>query len=143
MGRSIANIRLGIPVENLEKTIVEVITRLKVVKTTVQDQKGHWYELRIRPYITEEKKIDGAVISFIDVDDLKQAQNKILIEAEKYRTLTENAPEVIARFDKTLQFIYVSPSVKEAMGINPELMLGKPIEQVDTLKPLATSWLRP
>ena len=40
VGRSIANIRLSIPVKNLEKTIVEVITRLNVVKTTVQDQKG-------------------------------------------------------------------------------------------------------
>ena len=137
VGRSIINIRLSIPVENLEKTIVETITKLKVHKTNVKDNKGRWYELRIRPYITEEKKIDGAVVSFIDIDDLKQAQNKILVEAEKYRTLTENAPEVITRFDKTLHFIYVSPSVQKAMGINPELMIGKPIEQVDILKPLA------
>ena len=137
VGRAITNIRLGIPVENLEKTILQVITKLSVFKTTVQDQKQRWYELRVRPYITEEKRIDGAVISFIDVDDLKLAQNKILVEAEKYRTLTENAPEVIARFDKNLQFIYVSPSVKKEMGINPELMLGKTIDQVELLKPIA------
>ena len=137
VGRSITNIRLGIPVENLEKTILQVITKLSVFKTTVQDQKQRWYELRVRPYITEEKRIDGAVISLIDVDDLKLAQNKILVEAEKYRTLTENAPEVIARFDKNLQFIYVSPSVKKEMGINPELMLGKTIDQVELLKPIA------
>ncbi len=137
VGRSITTIRLDIPFKNLEKTLVEVINRLSVINTTFQDQKGRWYELRIRPYITEEKKIGGAVISFIDIDDLTKAQNKILIEAEKYRTLTENAPEIISRFDKTLQFIYVSPSVQNAMGINPKLMLGKAIKQIEELKPLA------
>jgi PAS domain S-box-containing protein len=59
------------------------------------------------------------------------------MESEKYRTLTENAPEVIARFDLNTQFIYVSPSVQKAMGLTPESMLGKTIEQIDLLKPVS------
>jgi two-component system CheB/CheR fusion protein len=40
----------------------------------MQDSNGRWFELRVRPYITEEKRIDGAVISFIDIDEIKKMQ---------------------------------------------------------------------
>lgn len=74
VGRPITNIRLNIPVKDLEKLIIEVITKLTTTKLDLQDSNGKWFELRIRPYITEEKRIDGAVISFIDIDEIKKAQ---------------------------------------------------------------------
>ncbi len=43
----------------------------------VSDEKGRFYEMRIRPYITEENRIDGAVLSFIDVNELRQHENKL------------------------------------------------------------------
>ncbi len=107
IGRSITNIRLNIPVKNLEQKILEVMTKLQATKTEVIDQNGKWYELHIRPYVTEGKKIDGAVVSFIDVDDIKQAQNRIQRDAEKYKALAENSPDIIVRFDKDLRLIYI------------------------------------
>lgn len=74
IGRPVTNIRLNVTVKQIEKLITEVITKLTSTKIDVQDNSGRWYELRIRPYITEEKRIDGAVISFIDIDEIKKAQ---------------------------------------------------------------------
>jgi two-component system, chemotaxis family, CheB/CheR fusion protein len=74
VGRPITNIRLTIPVKQIEKLITEVITKLTTIKMDIQDNDGNWFELRIRPYITEEKHIDGAVISFMDIDEIKKAQ---------------------------------------------------------------------
>ncbi len=74
IGRPINNIRLNVAVKDLERMINEVITKLITVKSENQDSKGRWFELRIRPYITEEKRIDGTVISFIDIDEIKKAQ---------------------------------------------------------------------
>jgi two-component system, chemotaxis family, CheB/CheR fusion protein len=74
VGRPIINIRLNVSVKELEKLITEVITKLTTTKMELQDANGKWFELRIRPYITEEKRIDGAVISFIDIDEIKKAQ---------------------------------------------------------------------
>lgn len=74
IGRPITNIRLNVPIKQLEKMINEVIAKLHTLKTEIQDPNGRWYELRIRPYITEEKRIDGAVISFIDVDEIRKMQ---------------------------------------------------------------------
>jgi two-component system CheB/CheR fusion protein len=74
IGRPIINIRLNVQVKDIEKLITEVITKLSTIKNEVQDGHARWFELRIRPYITEEKRIDGAVLSFIDIDEIKKAQ---------------------------------------------------------------------
>ena len=43
----------------------------------VQTQAGHWFLLRIRPYRTLENIIEGAVITFVDISELKQAQSQL------------------------------------------------------------------
>ena len=64
--------------------------------------------MRVRPYVTEENRIDGAVLSFIDVNVLKKHENEVQVEKEKYRTLAENSPDIIARFDRNLRYLYVN-----------------------------------
>jgi signal transduction histidine kinase len=65
---------MGIKVEDLGEMISEVISKLNSINKEVQDEQGHFYEMRIRPYITQEDKIDGAVLSFIDIDDRKKLE---------------------------------------------------------------------
>ncbi|MFO5491614.1 MAG: ATP-binding protein, partial [Cuspidothrix sp.] len=43
----------------------------------VQDQDGHWYDLRIRPYRTIDNKIDGAVVVLVDIDELKHSTDQL------------------------------------------------------------------
>lgn len=44
---------------------------------------------------------------------------------QEFRTLTENAPDIIARFDQNLRHIYVNPAVEQAMGLSVQDFLGK------------------
>ena len=53
--------------------ITNVIDTLTPHEDDVQDKAGHWYSLRIRPYITLENKIDGASVVLLDIDSLKRA----------------------------------------------------------------------
>jgi two-component system, chemotaxis family, CheB/CheR fusion protein len=70
IGRSITHLNLNMQVNDLEKTILEVIDQLGAKELEVQDMRGRWYSMRIRPYKTLENKIEGAVVSFIDIDPL-------------------------------------------------------------------------
>jgi two-component system CheB/CheR fusion protein len=38
----------------------------------VQARAGAWYSLRMRPYRTLENVIEGAVVTFIDITELKR-----------------------------------------------------------------------
>ncbi len=71
VGRPITNIRPNIDVPDLEHMILEVINTVIVKEREVQDREGHWYSLRILPYRTLEDAIEGAVLTLVDINDLK------------------------------------------------------------------------
>ena len=67
VGRSITDIKLRAKIGKIDKMILDVINNLTVKEGEIEDEDGHCYMMRIRPYLTEEKKINGAVISFMDI----------------------------------------------------------------------------
>jgi two-component system CheB/CheR fusion protein len=77
VGRPITNIRLNIDVPDLEQMILEVINTVNVKEREVQDREGHWYSLRILPYKTLEDTIEGAVLTLVDINDLKNNLHEI------------------------------------------------------------------
>lgn len=139
-GLPITNVRLAISIPELDKIISEVITTISPVNKEVSDKNGRSYELRVRPYIAEEKRVDGAVLSFIDVDVLKKREDEIKVEKEKFRTLAENSPDIIARFDRNLRFLYVNSAVKEMAVVFPKDFKGKTSEETDLPKKFAENW---
>ena len=52
VGRPVSDIRLKLTVSNIEGALHEVLEKLLPKQQEVQDEKGHWYEMRIRPYLT-------------------------------------------------------------------------------------------
>ncbi len=81
VGLPITSIKLRINVEDLESTILEVISKLHTITREVKDEDAHYYDLQMRPYITLEDKIDGAVLSFNDVDDRKKLEKSLRLAA--------------------------------------------------------------
>ncbi len=68
---------------------------------------------------------------------------KSLRESEyKYRTLTENLPDIIFRFDGDLRFIYVNQAVTKLSGLPPEAFLGKTNEELGMPAESAVAWNR-
>jgi two-component system CheB/CheR fusion protein len=140
VGIPIDKIHLEITVKNLEKKISNVIAKGGAFNIEVRDKKGQWHQMRARPYLTGEDKTDGAVLSFVYVDDLKKIENTLRIEKEKYRTLTENSPDIIARFDRNLRCLYINSTAKEIIGTSPEKILGKTSEEIGLPKKFAQAW---
>jgi PAS domain S-box-containing protein len=67
---------------------------------------------------------DGNVLfleGFItDIDDKKRLELELVKSEEKYRLIAENTADVISVFDLNLNYVYLSPSVKNVMGYTPE-----------------------
>ena len=106
----------------------------------VTDEAGRFYEMRVRPYVTEANKIDGAVISFIDINVLKDHEKKLQAEETKYRTLAENSPDIIARFDRNLCYLYVNSAIQKATGISPKVFVGKNNQEIGLPQEITETW---
>lgn len=83
LGRRLSDLNRSILIPDLDKTINTVIANLTPVERDIQDPRGHWYSLRIRPYRTRENKIEGVVILLVDIDELKHALDIVLATAKE------------------------------------------------------------
>src|SRR5258705_301695 len=96
VGRYLSEIRPNLDVPNLEEIARQTIETSSVQETEVLDSTGVWHLLRSRPYKTFENKIEGAVITFVDIDSLK----RLVEETRAYaNTLIETARESILILD--------------------------------------------
>jgi two-component system, chemotaxis family, CheB/CheR fusion protein len=68
IGRAFSDLRPNINVPDLENILQEVIETLSTRERKVRDREGRQYLLRVRPYRTTDNKIDGAVLTLIDMD---------------------------------------------------------------------------
>ena len=82
-GRPLGEIKSNIDVPDLDKAIVEAIARVATIEREVQDKDGRWYAMRIRPYLTLDKKVDGALLTFVDIDLMKRSMD-VLRQARDY-----------------------------------------------------------
>ncbi len=72
VGRRLSDIKPNIDVPDLAELIRKVVDTLTTCDKEVRDNAGRWWSLRIRPYRTGESKIDGAVITLVDIDGVKK-----------------------------------------------------------------------
>jgi two-component system CheB/CheR fusion protein len=72
--------------DRLAADVQAVLANLVPKEVEVQTRDGAWYLLRIRPYRTLENVIEGAVITFTDVTEMKEAK-AALRESDTLRRL--------------------------------------------------------
>jgi two-component system CheB/CheR fusion protein len=85
-GRPLSNIKLNFELPGFEQMVANSIDEVSAREMDIQDHKGHWYSMRISPYKTMENKIEGAVISWVEITGIKEALDET---TRRYRFLFE------------------------------------------------------
>lgn len=70
----------------------------------------------------------------------KQALEQIKSNEIKYRTLTENIPDIITRFDSELKHLYINPVIEKITGFQANHFLGKTNEDIGMPEELVMKW---
>jgi two-component system cell cycle sensor histidine kinase/response regulator CckA len=87
-------------------------------------KKPSYEELKKRVKELEKKSLKQSSIG----QELRESE-------ERYRIYFENVSDVIFSLDPDLRIINISPSVKRILGYTSEEMIGKPIQDLNVLKP--------
>ncbi|MGB9929512.1 MAG: chemotaxis protein CheB [Methanosarcina sp.] len=104
--------------DRLVEDTKEVLDTLMPKDIEVQTQKGSWYLLRIRPYRTLENVIEGAVITFTDITEIKRAR-EILKESEAMRRLAvviRDSSDAITLQDMEGRILAWNPKAEKIYG---------------------------
>ncbi|BAZ30347.1 signal transduction histidine hinase [Cylindrospermum sp. NIES-4074] len=118
VGRLFSDIRSNINLPNLESLLLEVIDTFNVKELEVQDQGGHWYNLRIRPYRTTENQINGVVMVLVDIDALKRSAQQ-LEQARNYaEAIVETVPEPLIVLDSGLRVVTANQAFYQTFQVS-------------------------
>ncbi len=110
VGRPIGDIKLNIDILNLEEMILGVIEDMAQKEVEVKDKDGRWYSVRIRPYRTVDNKIDGAVISMIDIDAIKKSRDEAKSAFDYNQAIIDTMREPLLVLDKDARILSVNKS---------------------------------
>ncbi len=75
-----------------------------------------------------------------DINNSKKSEEFLHHSEEQFRALVENSPDIIARYDKELRFLYVNPAMGQATGIVPEMFIGKRHQDLKLSAAKCTLW---
>lgn len=137
-GRPITDFANQLEYQDLIKDARAVLADLTPIRREVRSRNGRWYDMRVRPYRTVDDKIDGVVITFIDITDRRQVDEALRLSEENLRQdqrLVELSrdPIFIWEFDGGILFwnrgseeLY-GYSRQEAIGQRKDQLLGTEI----------------
>lgn len=77
---------------------------------------------------------------FMDITDQKKAEEKLKKSENEFRTLAENSPDFIVRFDRQKRHIYINPAGAEPYGLCPEEIIGKTFRDLGAKPDEANYW---
>ncbi|ABA90290.1 diguanylate cyclase/phosphodiesterase, PAS, PAS and PAS domain-containing [Syntrophotalea carbinolica DSM 2380] len=63
-----------------------------------------------------------------DITERCEANKALLAREQDFRSLAENAPDAIVRYDRQLRRLYINPVLERLLGQDKATLLGKPFE---------------
>ncbi|MGD8569723.1 MAG: chemotaxis protein CheB [Gammaproteobacteria bacterium] len=124
IGRPITDVKLKFKLPDLEQRIRTSIDSITSTKTDIQAEQGYWYSVRIRPYRTADNRIDGAVIAFLDINDLKTSLEEAVTEREYTAAVISAIRHPLLVVDKDLRVVSASDSYYKTFRVTAEQTLG-------------------
>ncbi len=86
-GRPITDFAHRLDYDNLIKDARSVLADLTPLRREIRSRDGRWYDVRLRPYRTGDDKIDGVVITFVDISERHVAEAAVLAGEDRQRLL--------------------------------------------------------
>jgi two-component system CheB/CheR fusion protein len=129
VGRPVAHIVSNLAgYDSLAEDVQAVLNTLVHKEADVQTKAGKWYKLRIQPYRTSENVIEGAVITFADITEMKRAKDELAVSEIRFRRLFETAKEGILILNaETGMITSVNPFLINLLGYSEEQVVKKAI----------------
>lgn len=77
IGRPIHHISTNIKFDTLVEDTKLVIEKSTLISKEIEANNGKWYQVMIMPYLQSSNKINGAIITFNDITELKNTQREL------------------------------------------------------------------
>ena len=105
-----------------------------------KDGTYRWFLSRAIPIRNESGQVVRWFGTNTDITEQRAAEEALRLSERRYRTLAENAPEAIARFDRELRYTYVNDYGARLYGLSAGDMIGRTVTELGMTPARAAFW---
>jgi two-component system, chemotaxis family, CheB/CheR fusion protein len=127
-GRPITDFAHQLEYADLTRDARAVLNELAPVRCEVRSRNDRWYDVRMRPYRTVEDKIDGVVITFVDVTERRAVEEALRTgerQLKQQKKLVEMSHEPIYIWDFDGGIVEWNRGCEELYGYSRQEALGR------------------
>ncbi|MCF0072776.1 PAS domain S-box protein [Dyadobacter sp. CY261] len=125
-GRPLTDITNRLAYDELVQDAEGVLQKLQPVEREVETTDGRLFLMRVLPYRTAEDRINGVVLTFVDISRRKAAEEAVRQSEERMRLVFESARDyAILTLDFQRNITSWSPGAQHIMGYPEAEILGK------------------
>ncbi len=124
-GRPISDLTHRLGYADLRSDAEAVLNRLAPIEREVQDDAGRWYLTRVLPYRSTEDRIEGVVITFIDIDSRKRAEEAVRASEQRLRRMVNVDGVGVLIFDESGTLIDCNEAYLKMSGFSKEDVAGR------------------
>jgi PAS domain S-box-containing protein len=114
-------------VSQWKESLTEIGEFVKEMRFINKDGEVRWVTTRVNQLTGENGMIEGYIVTTDDITELKETHHKLSEREKLYRLLSTNSKDLITlcKADEKATRIFVSPSVREILGYEPEELVGE------------------
>ena len=127
IGRSLLDITHRLNYMSLADDAATAFLTLKGIDREVRSSSGRWFIARLLPYRTVDDRIEGTVLTFIDITARREAEEKFRAGEERMRLVAESTRDyAIFTFDLDGLITSWNPGAVRIFGWSEDEALGQP-----------------
>ncbi|HEX2870536.1 MAG TPA: CheR family methyltransferase [Polyangiaceae bacterium] len=131
LGRALNEVR---PLVSMAPTLMQLVSevreQLAPSSCTVQDARGAWLELTLRPYVSMDRRIDGTVIVARDIDAEKRAGESVAAARKYAEDIVESMRDGLVVLDTDLRVRSANRAFLAQFQLELERALGKRLDEL-------------
>ena len=116
IGRPFTDLVSDLIYPGLVDDAIEVLTTLVFIQKQIPAKDGRWFSIRIMPYRTFDDRIDGLVITFINISDHKQVELKLQETDQMNSLLLNSSSDIIIKLSTDGKILEFNPAAEKFFG---------------------------
>ena len=125
IGRPLSDLQSKLRIKDIAETARKVLADLQPIEFEIEAEAGRSYMMRALPYRTADDRIEGIVITFIDITSRLKQEKELRESRDRINEVIDSIGDAFYAVDANWNFIFVNRTLYEWTERQPGTLIGK------------------